>query len=729
MGKLVFTSLILFTFFSLLQSGALFAWDNVVTHKGLSEYAAETSILSANNGDYLKNLGFNLGLEEVFTWGVNKQTVTKWIREGADLEDNGSRPFNHFHNPLQPWLNAGLWGSNQSALLWSQSYNESQQPMADDWSWQRTRKLYHLALTSWNPVSRSMFFAETFRGVGQQMHLIQDMAVPTHVRNDAHPLDPFIGTNGHGHYFETWTKNNITNLGQLKAFAPTPVIPQLVFSAPTDTSVNVAALAPITNFYDTNQYVGTNPSTNNNIGLAEYTNANYFSDDTISMPGIWTSSSHSFPYPNAGSTNLQDYINNNAIPSTVTAEDGVTDLGFWIQKTGSEPITHFVKPGYFTTPLYSTLGGGAVYERTFFLDDECHHDYAEKLLPRAVGYSAGILNYFFRGTLEISTPSAYVYSIIDGSAVPQQFAKIKAKVKNTTPNENVGTGSFQAVARYKVIPNYTPDLSNYPPDGSVMTNTPYLFSVSTATVISSLSSTTPEEFTFDFSNSPIPAGITDLTLQVAFKGTLGNEADNAVAVGMRDLMEPTHLALWNLTDMFSLDGHLYTAGTITNDPDLLARTNGVYFYPYSMHYEIGFRRATPPTDPIVTTASVDLPAGRYARLIVLADTAQPQYYLRLIETDTINASPGQFDIAMTEVINQADQNGQWQTPTPEDVFRHWLGPDGTTQNPFIQHYSVGVLRCTPVSVDPATGHRYCEYPEEEAIAAEKTSYPAMLSFP
>ena len=121
------------------RCSVVLAWDNEVTHKALSEYATESSVLNVNNGNYLKNLGFKFGLKEELAWGAQKQTVAKWIRDGANLEDIGSRPFNHFHNPLLPWLDAGLWGSNQSALLWAQSYNSSQQPMSADWSWQRTR--------------------------------------------------------------------------------------------------------------------------------------------------------------------------------------------------------------------------------------------------------------------------------------------------------------------------------------------------------------------------------------------------------------------------------------------------------------------------------------------------------------------------------------------------------------------------------------------------------------
>src|SRR5574341_1410539 len=358
----------------------IFAWDDKTTHKDISEYAAEYSVLNSSTENYMKSLGFDGGLTEKFIWNNKTQSVLLWLREGAELEDYATRPFNHFHNPIPSWPTAGLSnlcliGQCQSALLWAQSFNDSQQPMADDWSWQRTRKLYHLAITSWNPDLRSMFFAETFRGLGQQMHLLQDMAVPAHVRNDGHPLDPLIGTNGNGHFFETWTASHIANIAELRNFAPNPVMPDIVFSTPIDYGITYNIVVPITQLFDTNPYDGTNPSTGTNIGLSEYTNANYFSDDTINMPGIWTSGGHTFPYPNAANTSLQDLINSNITPTTRIAEDGVADLGIWVSKTGSEPIASFVKPGYLSTPVYSVIGLGNVYERTFLLDDECHHDY------------------------------------------------------------------------------------------------------------------------------------------------------------------------------------------------------------------------------------------------------------------------------------------------------------------------------------------------------------------
>jgi hypothetical protein len=191
------------------------------------------------------------------------------------------------------------------------------------------------------------------------------------------------------------------------------------FNVPDDNGITYTDLAPITQLSDANVYNQFNPSASTDtaaqtdFGLAEYTNANFFSDDTINLPGVSTSSEHSFPYPNSASTNLQDYIDSNALPSTIIAEDGVADTGFWIQKTGDgEQITHFAKPGYFTNEGYDIIARGNVYSLTFILDDACHRDYAEKLLPRAVGYSAGLLNYFFRGDIDLApdyeTGSGYV---------------------------------------------------------------------------------------------------------------------------------------------------------------------------------------------------------------------------------------------------------------------------------------------------------------------------------
>jgi hypothetical protein len=402
-----------------------YSWDDNVTHYNITRYAAGYSTLDVTKGDALKAIGFRDGLNELLTWR-NRETrfvagrVQDWLAEGSRLEDSGARWLNHFHNPLKPWPQAGLTDilPGQSALLWAQNYDGQQWPMTDDWSWQRTRKLYHLALTSETPELRSMFFAETFRGLGQQMHLLQDMAVPHHVRNDAHPMNTVLGWtcsvfgNANCSFFEVWTANEYPNLVSLEGSVRQPYKPaNIVFSVPSDDGVPYPSLAPTTVLFDANVYHGMqpiprlniNPTSTDYFGLSEYTNANFFSEDTINLPGNWPNPSQTFPYPNVGSTDLLDYLYSNALPAEIIAEDGVPDTGIWIRKTGDgELIDHLAKPGYTTSYLRDTFSDGRIFSRSFILDEKCHRDYTQKLLPLAIGYSAGLLDYFFRGDLSLS---------------------------------------------------------------------------------------------------------------------------------------------------------------------------------------------------------------------------------------------------------------------------------------------------------------------------------------
>jgi hypothetical protein len=278
------------------------------------------------------------------------------------------------------------------------------------------------------------------------------------------------------------------------------------------------------------------------------------------------------------------------------------------------------------------------------------------------------------------------------------------------------SGIIHTVARYKVIPNYAQDLSNYPPDENVMKTIPYSYSVSVPITITSLSSTTPTEFTFDFTGNPIPAGITDLYLHAVFKGTLGSEADIAIAAGMKDLMEPTHHVFWNLTDMFSLYGHLYTAQQIRADPNLLSLADGAYIDPHDMTFEISYMGESPPVNPLNPLATVLLPAGRFIRLIVLVDR-QANNYVRMAWSDNIDTNEAHYDTTFQGVMNE-ELEGVWQTPTPLITFR-------TVR----QHLYSGILRCEPQGVDPVTGRPVCPYPEQEAIPADITPRPAVISFP
>ena len=587
-------SLTLFILFGLVFNNIALSWDDKVTHKDLSTFAAENSVLSQAQGDYLITLGFNKGLDEPLTWNGISHNIRLWFQEGAQLEDKSStlfpilgttRSLNHFHNPLKPWSQAGLddwyighW-TGESSLVWAQDGNAQQNIVEGDWSWQKTRSYYSTAVTSTTDSARQENFAKTFRGLGHQMHLLQDTAVPDHVRNDAHPEDAIFGKSLSGTaYFESWARDKS---GIINAFAASPIYPDVAFN------VSHNGYAPATQLFDAEIYNGTNPSTSLAQGLSEYTNANFFSNDTIFAAEIYqTDDGHYFPYPKKTSTDLQSFMSGSKAYETITAEDGTTDNGYWISKTSDgETINHFLRAGYFTDIVYNAFGEGSLYHETFYRDEKCHEDYVAKLIPRAVGYSAGLLDYFFRGTIDITVPSNGVYSMIDATQPgfdPEttDFTSIKLRAKNTTVNnEEMTNGTIQLVVKYKKA------LADPFQSGPVETDTEFSYIVvPEKNGVSSLSRSAYTELNFDLlGENAISLWATDVYLQVVYKGTLGNE-ENAVAVGFKDISEPTPIDIFNNMDKICINGSWYEAGSpeaiaqVDSNHDGIANEADVYAY-------------------------------------------------------------------------------------------------------------------------------------------------------
>jgi hypothetical protein len=359
------------------------------------------------------------------------------------------------------------------------------------------------------------------------MHLIQDKAVPAHVRNDAHPWKE----NRFGNTFEKWVEDKFKTLEDLKSFVPSPKFPEM----PLDTTVDhdgqtLEAYASLT---DTDQYNGTNPTASLSIGLAEYTNANFFSDDTIFAAERYQSEPnhrHFFPYPKKSSTNLQQYIAQIPLPEKRTAYDGVQDLVLPpISKvTDGEFVSYFLQPTYFTNePEVGEVE--ATYYRSFFRDDECHRDYAALLIPRAVGYSAKLIDYFFRGTIEITSPVIGISAPEGSTFTNVGINKVSVLAKNTSAyEEQMPAGSLTLVAKYKIDPadafeNPPPELSNE-----------FQYVVADLPGTHSISRSTPEKFDFDLSANPIPVNANEVYLYLVYRGQLGSESD-AVAVGFKQL--------------------------------------------------------------------------------------------------------------------------------------------------------------------------------------------------
>jgi hypothetical protein len=152
------------------------------THKAINDYVAQRNINDFSLNDFLKtHLGMQEGTESYFKDSDKDQQVFKWIGDGGAREDAGGRSVNHFHNPL---TNGGLFG-NYSAMIWATLPAGAQR--LQNYSWNDVRDYYLQALTATEKSKRDNWFALTFRGVGQIMHLVQAMSVPAHVQSLSFP--------------------------------------------------------------------------------------------------------------------------------------------------------------------------------------------------------------------------------------------------------------------------------------------------------------------------------------------------------------------------------------------------------------------------------------------------------------------------------------------------------------------------------------------------------------
>lgn len=297
------------------QNFSAYAFDNKKTHRQLTEAAIKPSV--SNLKSYLiNNLGFSEGYEKILK-GIDHNgyeqnyPVVTWLQEGSTDEDLPTfcRASNHFHNPIHSgdWLQSQMSDSltvdvscgtshRYSNVTWATGFRNSLDYIGtrtgqdrnlrglydapQEMGWDSARVYFYSALTLNDPATREAKFIRTFRAVGQVMHLLQDMAVPAHVRNDMQ-----------SHLWNNWNPSNWGNpfekyvVSHTDAISITPIKPTF------------SGNKRLTNFWDTNSYTGENPndSIGQGIGLAEYTNANFVSDFTIFKPQ--SDIKHYFKYP------------------------------------------------------------------------------------------------------------------------------------------------------------------------------------------------------------------------------------------------------------------------------------------------------------------------------------------------------------------------------------------------------------------------------------------------
>ena len=313
------------------------------------------------------------GVEGGASLVIGGQPIRRWVGIGATREDFPPfRSLNHFHNPLLPWADAG-GRFGQSSVYWQQSPDQG---MGGTWSWPVARQRLYDFLTLPSPAAREQALADTARALGQVMHMIQDAASPAHTRDDPHLFHD-------GYEARIEELRTSTDSGLRARFDALRARPSLLPGSGIFTLTDDArAPAPIAKLIDSDSYGGTVATYAAGVvaGLAEYTNGGYVSDDTIFL---------GFPLPRRESLGAPIFDPEPGAPGA---------RRYFPKERDGDAVTHFVAEGalYERLLFWGQLLGG------FILDDKVYEDYAAQLVPRAIGYSAGLLDYFFRGNFDFT---------------------------------------------------------------------------------------------------------------------------------------------------------------------------------------------------------------------------------------------------------------------------------------------------------------------------------------
>ncbi len=612
----------------------------------------------------------------------SRQNVLDLISCGAQFEDiPGSQALNHFFDPAHN-LPLNIFGIRPGSLVglpnlrspdWALQDAAAEISAAQQRAYRNARQNFYAALTTPDAVVRDRDWGLAFQSLGQVIHHLQDMAQPQHVRNDPHCDSVFpclipLGVVGF-HNPSLYEKYGTREAAAVRSLAG-GADGNGIYPGPADA---YRALFSTPRAF----FVGSGK------GISEFTNANFVSDGTnFVYNGGAAQPNPRFASPAPGPAAApvaMSVLYPDGVPPFIQSACGIDPANCFLtfySTSGTDPLTGtpFVNARASTLSIFDSdlqdFGAmvqwtdpetGVTYpsQRVFSLNAFNFAAQHDLLIARAVSYSAGLINYFFRGRLEISEPDQVALGLID----PTQsagFAKVKFKVKNTTPGEDMANGSLVAVAKFHRNTCYRPDLTGE--DGAPSVDILACRTPSEEIIVSDTQSgqtlpsgASPVEMTFNF-DPPIPAGATDLFLQVVYRGTLGSEPD-AVAVGTQDVFEPSHVMIANATDITEISDHFYTltqiaagiaGGDTTFDPVDLNHDH-VYSSPPDLNLapqdwtNVALSFTGPGLNPVATIAS--LPNGRFARITVL--TARPSLDLYV----------GSYHFKPGGSVNQVDDVG------------------------------------------------------------------------
>jgi hypothetical protein len=381
------------------------------THGLLSERAFGTS---AGALDYLRAIGLTATRElhpsavtrpDLLSDFVNRGTALDWLVEGSIREDDYKtdlsivdcappenppsdidRIRNHFYDPdtnlgmrFGPFTGvpAPDWATGEQGR--GPGSEQNQFSLLD-------ARLYQLrSLIEATREDRHRYAALMFRSLGHAIHILQDMAQPQHTRNDLHPACE-NALSGHVIPEHSWYEDYIERRALGRQFLGRPTRPLSIAGYP-------APVLTTARSYFTHA--------NRRSGLADFSSHNFFSART-NLGNLCGGREQPACRPDAYRTV--------DVPHSVTTLFGVRLEApvRLLLHTAEDPITRAPIPDV-------AVSSWSVWNQhlesrgllpTYSMNALNYDSISDVLLPRAAGYSAGLLDHFFAGRLDASVQPA-----------------------------------------------------------------------------------------------------------------------------------------------------------------------------------------------------------------------------------------------------------------------------------------------------------------------------------
>ena len=455
---------------AIIFSEAALAYE-IDSHRQMAGQSYDLSELSASNGPLPLH---GIHPDETFVGPgrvvgpvriLHAFTPKEWVQEGAELEDAFFDEFglsfrfnNHFYNPVNGrGLSLSLPGFGERVIgLPSPTWGLADlvSPPNQLHSWQDALDYFIGALIDPDPVDRDENWAQTFRSLGHVVHLVEDGAQPQHTRNDAHGgiLPDFFGDSSAYEGYAAEARRDDEFLGYPAVFESGDPGASTPFNSPR-------------HFFETPDLL------TSGRGITQFSNREFVSAGTNyrQVNGV-VSSAPGFASPSASEVTIVPMSIQTLAVSQGVITNVIGTIGM-VTTDVEDKLTGEVFPDRLTAAvsIFDDDLEQAGAERVFSLNSFNYKDASDLLMPRAVGYGAGILNFFFRvrisvighsfetirtitneGESGISGQFQVYYDLADGTRIPvggpQAIALAPgASITLVPPNLGDGTGPHRMV--------------------------------------------------------------------------------------------------------------------------------------------------------------------------------------------------------------------------------------------------------------------------------------------